>query len=317
MKIRAYITHKLEENNSDCQDYFHINSERRKIAISDGVSQSIFSAKWAQMLVKAYTDSDSEDISTQLPSLQKQWLDFAQSELEKLEKEGGSTWMLENCLTEKQGAAATFCGIKIADDGSWNGYALGDSCLFEVTEDDSILNFYPSVTKDFGNSPDYFDSFTEGKGELCEISGKLSVGRKLLLVTDPFGELLYNKKKENLESSYVSQLLSLNSYEDFLALVDELRAKENMHNDDSTLVIVENDGQLSFEVEEMSLEQLLENDRTQALPMNKKANKVEFVNYKGKLKGNKLPKRCQKCPYKNGVLNWVRNLIKELIKILI
>ena len=80
MKIRAYITHKLEENNSDCQDYFRIDSSRKKIAISDGVSQSIFSAKWAQMLVKEYTDSDCEDISTQLLNLQKQWQDFAQPE---------------------------------------------------------------------------------------------------------------------------------------------------------------------------------------------------------------------------------------------
>lgn len=99
------------------------------------------------MLVKEYTDSDCEDISTQLLNLQKQWQDFAQSELERLEKEGESTWMLENCLAEKQGAAATFCGIKIADDGKWIGYALGDSCLLEISEDNRILNFYPSVKK--------------------------------------------------------------------------------------------------------------------------------------------------------------------------
>lgn len=311
MKIRAYITHKLEENNSDCQDYFHINSERRKIAISDGVSQSIFSAKWAQMLVKAYTDSDSEDISTQLPSLQKRWLDFAQSELEKLEKEGESTWMLENCLTEKQGAAATFCGIKIADDGSWNGYALGDSCLLEIAENNSILHFYPSVKEDFGNSPDYFDSFTEGKGKLCKISGKISVGQKLLLVTDPFGELLYNRKKKGLESSYVSMLLSLNSYEDFLTLVDELRTKENMHNDDSTLVVVENDGQSTFEIEETTLEQLLKNDEKQVLK-NGKETVSECVTNKREFGTKDLTKACQRCKHKTGIINRVRNLIKEL-----
>lgn len=311
MKIRAYITHKLEENNSDCQDYFHINSEKRKIAISDGVSQSIFSAKWAQMLVKAYTDSDCEDVSAQLPNLQEQWLDFAQSELERLDNEGESTWMLENCLTEKQGAAATFCGVKIADDGKWLGYALGDSCLLEITEENRILNFYPSVKKEFGNSPDYFDSFTEGKGKLCKISGNLSEGQKLLMVTDPFGELLFNKKKENSESLYVSQLLSLKSYEEFLALVDRLRITENMHNDDSTLVIIENDGKTSFEVEEKTLEHLLEKDKKQTLPMERQTNNVECMNHKGKFKAKNLPKGCQNCKHKNGVLNWVRNLFNE------
>ena len=311
MKIRAYITHKLEENNSDCQDYFRIDSSRKKIAISDGVSQSIFSAKWAQMLVKEYTDSDCEDISTQLLNLQKQWQDFAQSELERLEKEGESTWMLENCLAEKQGAAATFCGIKIADDGKWIGYALGDSCLLEISEDSRILNFYPSVKKEFGNSPDYFDSFTEGKGKLCKISGKLSEGQKLLMVTDPFGELLFNKKNDNTESSYISKLLSLNSYEEFLALVDGLRTTEKMHNDDSTLVIVENDGLPSFEVEEKTLEHLLENEKEQTLLMKKQTNNVECMNRKGKFKAKNLPKCCQRCKHKNGVVNWVRNLFNE------
>lgn len=311
MKIKAYITHKLEENNSDCQDYFRINSEKRKIAISDGVSQSIFSARWAKMLVRAYTDSDCENVSTQLPSLQKKWLDFAQSELEKLEKEGESTWMLENCLTEKQGAAATFCGIKIADDGSWKGYALGDSCLLEIAEDDSILHFYPSVKENFGNSPDYFDSFTEGKGKLCEISGKLSVGRKLLLVTDPFGELLYNKKKENLEASYVSLLLNLNSYKNFLVLVDELRIKENMHNDDSTLVIVENDGQATFEIEETTLEQLLKNDEKQVLKIGKET-VLECATNKREFGTKDLTKACQRCKHKTGIINRVQNWIKGL-----
>lgn len=314
MRIRAYITHKLEENNSDCQDYFRINSVRRKIAISDGVSQSIFSAKWAQMLVKEYTDSDIENISAQLPKLQKQWLDFAQSELERLEKNGESTWMLENCLIEKQGAAATFCGIKIADDGSWTGYALGDSCLLEVAEDNRILNFYPPVQTGFGNSPDYFDSFTEGKGELCKISGRLSVGGKLLLVTDAFGELLFNQKTENTEETYVSQLLNLKSYEEFLALVDRFRTAVKMHNDDSTLVIVENDGLPSFEVEEKTLECLLERDEElqQTSLVSSSAELSECARDKIKVKSRKLPKYCQKCRHRDGLLARVRGFISNL-----
>lgn len=71
MKVRAYITHKLEESNADCQDYFRLNSGKKKIAISDGVSQSIFSAKWAELLVKEYTDTDVDDISESIPKLQK------------------------------------------------------------------------------------------------------------------------------------------------------------------------------------------------------------------------------------------------------
>ena len=81
MKVRAYITHKLEESNADCQDYFRLNSGKKKIAISDGVSQSIFSAKWAELLVKEYTDTDVDDISESIPKLQKKWQADARQQL--------------------------------------------------------------------------------------------------------------------------------------------------------------------------------------------------------------------------------------------
>lgn len=307
MKIKAYITHKLEENNSDCQDYFRINSEKRKIAISDGVSQSIFSAKWAQLLVTEYTDSDIMDISGELPRLQEKWLKFAQAELASLEKTGESTWMLENCLIERQGAAATFCGIKIDRDGKWTGYALGDSCLLEVAEDNKILNIYPAVQNGFGNSPDYFDSFTEGKGYISEISGKITLNQKLVLVTDPFGELLFNKKREGTEQNYVSKLLAVESYNDFLALVDSFRTVEKMHNDDSTLVIIENDGNESFDVEEMRLESLLANDKMQ-LQSTIYANEKELSEYANNIKP---PKCCRRCKHKNNLLKMFRAYLKK------
>lgn len=113
MNIKGYITHKLCESDSDCQDYFHINPETRKIAISDGMSQSIFQSKWAQILVQSFTASDSDDITNQLPQLQKQWQDYAQKELKRQEEAGVQTWMLENCLLERNGAGATFCGSPV------------------------------------------------------------------------------------------------------------------------------------------------------------------------------------------------------------
>ena len=145
MKVRAYITHKLEESNADCQDYFRLNSGKKKIAISDGVSQSIFSAKWAELLVKEYTDTDVDDISESIPKLQKKWQAYARQQLTELESIGQSTWMLENCLMESQGAGATFCGVHFDKDGSWDGYVLGDSCLLEVSNKNKILNFFPLI----------------------------------------------------------------------------------------------------------------------------------------------------------------------------
>lgn len=47
MKIRAFITHKLSEHYSECQDRFCINRDNHAIAVSDGMSQSVFPDYWA------------------------------------------------------------------------------------------------------------------------------------------------------------------------------------------------------------------------------------------------------------------------------
>lgn len=128
------------------------------------------------------------------------------------------------------------------------------------------------------------------------------------MVTDPFGELLFNKKREGTEQNYVSKLLAVESYNDFLALVDSFRTVEKMHNDDSTLVIIENDGNESFDVEEMRLESLLANDKMQL-------QSTIFANEKdlSECANNKikLPKRCKKCKAGNNLLKKIRAYLKK------
>ena len=58
MKIRAFITHKKAETYKDCQDRFCINPETKSLAVSDGVSQSIFPGIWAEMLVYEYANKN-------------------------------------------------------------------------------------------------------------------------------------------------------------------------------------------------------------------------------------------------------------------
>lgn len=54
MKVRGYITHKAAEKFSDCADYFGICPQTKRVAVSDGVSQSTMPLEWARILVNAY-----------------------------------------------------------------------------------------------------------------------------------------------------------------------------------------------------------------------------------------------------------------------
>jgi len=71
MEIRAFIYHKEAEKYSDCQDYFEISSQNNRIAVSDGMSQSIYPQWWAEILAKAYIQTGA--IPRELASYQEIW----------------------------------------------------------------------------------------------------------------------------------------------------------------------------------------------------------------------------------------------------
>lgn len=56
MKVKAFITHKKAEKYSDCQDSFAVNGENKAIAVSDGISQTIFSGIWSEILTDAFVE---------------------------------------------------------------------------------------------------------------------------------------------------------------------------------------------------------------------------------------------------------------------
>ncbi len=248
MKIRAFITHKLKENYSECQDRFCINSDSHTIAVSDGMSQSVFPDYWAEILSSFYaknghcTDEDRKELCNV-------WLnkvvDFISTEIHN----GKNPWRLQNCIEAQNGAGATLCGVKFFDAENWAGHVLGDSCIIEVdiTRKEPI-NILSSESKTFDSYPDYYESFPNkvGRGQIKEFSGKLSEGHCLLLVSDPFSEFLSNHKGNC--SQWLSRILELKGHEEYCSLVDDWR-QEGLHNDDSTLCIIEPDGSVDFNIE--------------------------------------------------------------------
>lgn len=248
MKIKAFIEHKLAEHYSDCQDFFYINAEERAVAVSDGMSQSIFPDLWAEELTTKFAKNKQWNASKeQIRASQDEWKKHVENFVKRKECEGKDPWMLKNSLIEKRGAGATFCGIRF-NGKEWNGIVLGDTSLIEVGTDNRISNFCTTNQDGFGNHPDYFDSMTCGKGEPKKISGKLKKNCKLLIVTDPIAEFLWLMSKEGKEADYISQLLTLNSHDDFCVLVERWRKDEHMHNDDSTLVCIESNKKDKFEI---------------------------------------------------------------------
>lgn len=246
MRIRAYITHKPSEHYADCQDRFCINKDNKTIAISDGMSQSIFPEYWAEILSVHYAKTGHCSEKDRI-SLCADWMKKVKEYLNEQETQGKNPWRLRNNIATQSGAGATICGIRFENASDWIGDVLGDSCIIEISKTDWKAKIFSSEEKAFDSHPDYYDSFPQkqGRGEIKQFKGSLRNDTVLLLVSDPFSEYI-DKYKDNCKS-LVEQILRLNSHEDFCKLVCEWRDK-GMHNDDSTMCIIEFDGNSEFKI---------------------------------------------------------------------
>jgi len=270
MIIRAFITHKQAELFADCQDRFGVNSDTKSIAVSDGMSDSWHQKIWAQLLVDTYTDSSDWFPSIQaIRPLCQTWhakvADFIQN-LKETNAPENMIYRNERNFAEGRSAGATFVGIRF-NGKEWKGSVLGDSCLIEW--DGTGVSISTSQdTETFDNRPDYFDSNAskEGKGIPKPIEGILTEGKCLLLVSDPFSDFLLEHSKQGDVAMYVHQLLSLSSHDEFETLVSEWR-NEGMHNDDTTLVIVEYDKSEDFSITHQdNIVEMIDKEKSTLIP---------------------------------------------------
>lgn len=259
MKIRAFITQKKAEKASDCQDRFAVNKDTMMAAVSDGVSQSIFPDLWASLLVEHYTKKGQVTKEDRL-DLCQQWRNLVQEYIEKEKAMGKNPWRTESNLAEGLSAGATLCGLKFTKDYHWVCDVLGDSCLIKI--DDNSIEIFSSEDKAFDTYPDFLDSNPQkkGRGNFKCIEGNFTTNTKLILVSDPFSDFFYKLKEGNRK--YIDELLIIRNHKEFVDLVAKWRS-EGMHNDDSTVVILEWDGSSEFHMEHIdNIEELIKQEES-------------------------------------------------------
>ena len=242
MRARAFITQKQAETEADCQDRFSINAATGSVAVSDGMSQSLFPKYWAELLADRYTsEKDWFPSRENVRALAPFWRERVEQRMEQMRSAGMDPWRSEGMLADGASAGATLVGLRTGPANAWRCDVLGDSCLVEV-EGTRIKEIYSSMDH-FDNYPDYFDSnpANPGKGEVRTVTGSWNrpdcTKTTLLLVTDALGAFLSSIKGTAEETIRIEELLRVESADEFNILVDYWR-KDGMHNDDTTLIIV-------------------------------------------------------------------------------
>lgn len=243
MKLRCqgiFCITKGGNSPEDCEDAYECSSLNSQspwyFAVSDGATESSFSKEWASKLVKSFVSKpfdSAEEISDWLEPLQQDWSNWlSQKDL---------PWFAKRKAT--QGAYATLLGLKIeqntgAREFNWQSIAVGDSCLF-VIHSESLLSCFPlGQSSDLNSTPDLVGTLPEYNNTLTKsvkvTRGNAQSATHFYLVTDALAGWIF--KTVESEKNPWQILDNINTQEEFIGWLYDLRVSRQIRNDDTTMI---------------------------------------------------------------------------------
>jgi len=241
---RAFHTHKRGNAPAEYEDAFAADPARGRFAVADGATESSFAAPWAKLLVEGFTTALEGKPWHELDWLTP-WRQRWVAEVDGLPL----PWYAED--KREQGAYATLLGAAFRNPetenerGDWRALAVGDSCLFRLRSGRLRASFPMKRAADFGNTPGLLGS--RGRpADTPQQAIKLARGRwrpgdRFVLMTDALAEwMLRQTEQEHRPTDDIDKLLAESSPQDaFAAWIEERRDKQNLKNDDVTLLVID------------------------------------------------------------------------------
>lgn len=222
----------------------HFDKREFAVAIADGASESIFASDWAKML----TFSFARNSFLTIDSLQKRTKIIAKRWYKKVYSQS-LPWFTEEKI--RLGAFSTFLGVKFMADaenldelGHWSAIGIGDSCLFQVRNNELFHSFPISSSCQFSNSPILLSTNFNLNSRLWEEvkfnNNNICKKDIFILATDALSHWflsLYEKKEKPW--NILLKFLEIESPSKFFKeWVSDLRKDKKIKNDDITLLIL-------------------------------------------------------------------------------
>ena len=197
-------------------------------AVADGATESAFAGVWANHLVRGFREAGPVTAGAFHEHLAR-WQAACQQAIEKRTSRE-EAWYTE--AKAKEGAFATFLGLVLHPDRSWQALAVGDCCLFHLRAGRREDQWPISAPEDFTNQPALLSSQVGREApELQVCEGTWQDGDAFLLTTDALAAWL-------MESAPPAHLLQLDP-PSFQQRVAEARKAGTMRNDDVTALVLE------------------------------------------------------------------------------
>jgi hypothetical protein len=242
-RSRVFQLAKDPDHPHEYQDSCRTDGARSVAVIADGVSSSIFSAQWADLLTAAVLacppDPDRpESFAPWLQELRKQWSQsidtssLAWFQRAKL-PQGAFSTLLWLEVSPVENASAGFGAERVL------ARAIGDSCLFHLRGGELVRTFPMQQSAEFQADPIVLGSVDLKRDHL------LGFGRMdefcypddlLVLCTDALAEWAMRRYEENDPPDWDACWDV--SDDDWAAEIVELRSRREMRIDDTTLALL-------------------------------------------------------------------------------
>lgn len=214
-----------------------------KFAVADGATETSFSGLWATMLVNAfgYGYTTKSSIINVLPEIQKQW--FEEVSVKPL------PWYAEEKL--RKGAFSSFLGLSINNNDSvidtfikWESIAIGDSCLFQVRDDNVLVCFPLKNSEEFNNRPlllsSNIDNNIDLNKELMILNGLCKQDDSFYMMTDALAcWFLQSYERGEKPWKILRDLDTSEEEKPFSELIEDYRKTKLIRNDDVTLLRID------------------------------------------------------------------------------
>lgn len=220
-----------------------------RFAVADGASAAYRAGDWAEQLTKAYITSfpaptefppSPGPVGPERLNVVREWF-AGQVRLWQELTPAPTTWYGRGA-TESRPPAATFAGLNLTPQGTvmfWEATAIGDSCLFQISQGRLLSSFPLSSESQFNKHPDLLTTARnrlEGSLDALRIqTGQALPGDIFVLATDAASELFLGIHES--DSMCLGRTGFFGSAE-FSGLMKELRKNQAIEVDDVAMVVV-------------------------------------------------------------------------------
>jgi hypothetical protein len=221
------------------------HARRLRFAMADGASESMLSGLWADLLVRTWCTARRRPLAQVLATAAAAWEVELAAYLEQRERSDRPVqWFEEPGLD--RGAFATLLGLAFTtstghSQGEWHAVSVGDTCLFQVRDDELLVAFPIKSSTEFDSAPKLvpsrLDDLDRVLAHVDEDRGDWRTGDVFFLATDAVGAWFLRSHEAGTPPWRVLERFAGPAA--FPVWVDARRAERSLRNDDATVMRVE------------------------------------------------------------------------------